>query len=214
VTDTGLALVSASSPLLKFWGKAFVFVVHIIKALPKPVLNNVGSYEKLFSIKNDYILFKIICCACYLLLHPYNQHKFDFLSSLFLFLGYNYTYKSYIFLTSSGKTIISRHVIVNEYLFPYTMPDNPFNINVTASSVSCLHYTPLTIIFSTCPSTTIINYTYTFPSQAIVSAPSLPSSADQVSLPTTNHTITNTHHITGAERIKNGSYFHCKMVAF
>lgn len=60
---------------------------------------------------------KVFGCACYLLLCPYNKHKFDFLSSLCLFLGYRAKTKGYICLSPSGKTYISRHVKLNEQLF-------------------------------------------------------------------------------------------------
>ena len=123
-------------------GEAFISTVHIINILPTSVLDNVSPHENLFSSKPYYTFLCIFGCACYPLLRPYNQHKFDFKSSLCLFLGYNNTHKGYVCLTPSGKTIISRHVIFNEYLFPFSKHDNPFVIhnesNTTDSSSSSL----------------------------------------------------------------------------
>ena len=92
VAETGLALLSAAYLPLKFWGEAFISVVHIISILPTPVLDNVSPHEKLFSSKPNYTFLRIFGCACYPLLRPYNQHKFDFKSSLCLFLVYNNTH--------------------------------------------------------------------------------------------------------------------------
>ena len=119
--DTSLALLTTASLPLKFWDEAFVSVVHIINLLPTSVLDNVSPHDKLFSYKYNYNFLCIFGCACYTLLRPYNQHKFDFKLSLCLFLGYNNnnTHKGYVCLTPSGKTIISRHVIFIEYLFPF-----------------------------------------------------------------------------------------------
>jgi len=114
VANTGLALLSAAFLPLKFGGEAFVSFVNIINLLRTLVLDNVSPHEKLFSSKPDYTFLCIFGCACYPLLRPYNQHKFDFKSSLCLFLGYNNTHKGYVFLTPYRKTIISRHVIFNE----------------------------------------------------------------------------------------------------
>ena len=86
IVDTGLALLSSSSLPLKYWGEAFNSVVHIINLFPTPMLNNISPYEKLFLLKPDYNFLNVFGCACYPLLRPYNQYKFDFRSSLFLFL--------------------------------------------------------------------------------------------------------------------------------
>jgi len=142
--DTGLALLSSSSLPLKYWGEAFNSAVHIINLLPTPMLNNISPYEKLFLLKPDYNFLKVFGCACYPLLRPYNQYKFDFHSSLFLFLGYDH--KGYICLAPSGKRIISRHVIFNEYSFPFSMPHNPFLIHDINVDTTSTFSSPLTIV--------------------------------------------------------------------
>jgi len=80
----------------------------------------------LFKSKPDYNPFKVFGCACYHLLHPYDKHKLDFWSTCYLFLGYSLHNKRYICLTTSSKTIISRHVIFNEDNFSFSKSTNPF----------------------------------------------------------------------------------------
>ena len=126
--DAGLALLDAASLSFRFWGEAFSYVVFSINILPTAVLHNLSPYEKLFPRKPDYAFLKIFGCGCYPLLRPYNKHKFDFRSSLCLFLGYDSHRKGYLCLTESGKFIVSRHVLFNEFIFPYSMPKNSFQL--------------------------------------------------------------------------------------
>ena len=158
VANIGLTLLSTASLPLKFWGETFVSIVHIINLLPTPVLDNVSPHEKLFSSNSDYNFLHFFGCACYPLLRPYNQHRFDFKSSLCLFLGYNNTHKGYVCLTLYGKTIISRHMILNEYLFSFSKHNNPFVLhndsNTTNSSSSSLPITMVLVPNCSSPITT------------------------------------------------------------
>ena len=92
----GLSLLAGASLPLKFWGESFSSAVHIINNLPTPVLLNKSPYETLFLHKPDYNFLKVFGWVCYPLLRPYNQHKFDFCSSLCLFLGNSTRNKGYI----------------------------------------------------------------------------------------------------------------------
>jgi len=96
ITESGLALLVGSLLPLTFWGEAFVLFVHIINVLPALVLQNLSPYEILFKKKPDYNFYKVFGCACYSLLRPYHSKKFNFHSSLCLFLGYSFNYKGYI----------------------------------------------------------------------------------------------------------------------
>lgn len=88
----GLSLLAGASLPLKFWGESFSSAVHIINNLPTPVLLNKSPYETLFLHKPDYNFLKVFGCACYPLLRPYNQHKFDFRSSLCLLIDIKFSY--------------------------------------------------------------------------------------------------------------------------
>jgi len=138
IVTTGLALLAAASLPLTYWGEAFMTVVTVINTLPTPVLQNNNPYSMLFHKDPDYQFFKVFGCACYPLTRPYNQYKFDFRSSMCLFLGYSPHHKGYICLSPTGKRYISRHVIFNEKLFPYTLSDNPFKPMVPSLSTSPL----------------------------------------------------------------------------
>ena len=128
----------------------------------------------LLSRKPDYTILKVFGCACYPLLRPYNQHKFDFRSSLCLFLGYASNCKGYTCLTSSGKFIYSRNVLFNELLFPYSMPSILFtgftNINTDSPTFS-----PILTVISASPTTSPSSISPELPS-LLSSAPSPPIS--------------------------------------
>ena len=109
------------------------------------MLNNRTPYEVLFNKKPTYEFFKVFGCACYPLLRPYNHHKFEYNASICLFLGYDSNHKGYLYLLPSGKTIISRHVIFNETVFPFSLTNNPFSIDSDLSS-STHSNVPLTVI--------------------------------------------------------------------
>ena len=148
--EIGLALLSTASLPYNFWGEAFLTATTIINHLPSSVLNNRSPYEVLFNKKPNYEFFKVVGCACYPLLRPYNHHKFEYHASICLFLGYDSKHKWYLCLLPSSKTIISRHVIFNETIFSFSLTNNPFSI------VSYLpHYThsnvPLTVVTSPTP---------------------------------------------------------------
>lgn len=66
----------------------------------------------------DYKSLKIFRCACFSLIRPHNQHKLEFRSSKYMFLGISYTY-DYKCMNWEGRSFISKHVIFNETVFPY-----------------------------------------------------------------------------------------------
>jgi len=175
IVDTDLALIVAACLPLRFWGEVFSSVVFTINILSTPVLHNLSLYEMLFSQKPNYTS-KSFGCACYPLLRPYNQHKFDFCSSL-CFLGYASNRKGYICLTPSGKFIFSRNVLFNELPFPYSIPSSLFTGSANINTDSLAFSPILTVIFA--PPTTS-------PSSISPESPSLLSSAPSPSISTTS----------------------------
>jgi len=89
--------------------------VNIINVLPSSVINFDTPYHLLFNTQPDYNFYKTFGCAYYPLIN-----KLNFCSSQCLFLGYNPQYKGYICESPSGKRYITRHVLFNEYVFPYS----------------------------------------------------------------------------------------------
>ena len=86
-------------------------------------------------------------------MRPYNKHKLDFRSACCLFLGYSLHNKGYICLSSSGKTFISRHVVFNEDVFPYSNPQYGFLPALSTPSISPPIHPTLTVLSSPTHST-------------------------------------------------------------
>jgi hypothetical protein len=54
---------------------------------------------------------------------PYNRHKMDFRSKNCIFIRYSTGHQDYKCLNvSTGKNFISRHVVFDESIYPYTVP--------------------------------------------------------------------------------------------
>ena len=102
-----------------------------------------SPYQTLFHKAPDYHFLKTFGYACYPLVRPYRQHKLDFCSDLCLFLGYSEQHKDYKCLSPTGKTYISKNVIFDESLFPYTQyfTKEPGS----ATTTSLLPYSPTLI---------------------------------------------------------------------
>jgi hypothetical protein len=75
----------------------------------------------LFHVKPDYTSLRIFGCACWPNLRPYNKHKLGFRSKQCAFLGYSNLHKCFKCLdTSSGQVYISRDVVFDENVFPFS----------------------------------------------------------------------------------------------
>lgn len=94
--------------------------VFLINRLPSLNLDNKSPFELLFQRVPDYKHLKSFGCVCYPLLKPYNSNKLQPKTSKFVFLGYPLDYKGYLcYNMSSGKYIVSRHVVFVKHLFPF-----------------------------------------------------------------------------------------------
>jgi hypothetical protein len=77
--------------------------------------------ERLLGQQPDYSLLCTFGCACWPNLRPYNTHKLAFRSKHCVFLGFNNQHKGYKCLdSSSGRVYISRDVIFDETVFPFS----------------------------------------------------------------------------------------------
>ena len=92
---------------------------YLLNRLPTPVVQNSSPFEILLGPKPDCHFLKIIGCACFPYLQPYNRHKLAFKSSKCLFLGYSPFHKGYRCLHPSGRIYIARSVHFDENSFPY-----------------------------------------------------------------------------------------------
>jgi len=88
-------------------------------------------------------------CSCLRLLKPYNAHKCDFRYHECLFLGYSTTHKEYTCLSPSGRTFISKDVLFNEYVFPFSsIFQNYFYIHSIPLEMSPCSLYPIIILAS------------------------------------------------------------------
>jgi hypothetical protein len=87
--------------------------------MPSYVLSHQSPYLALLKKKPDYSILRVFGCACYPLLHPYNNHKLMFRSVKCIFIGYSSNYRGYRCLDpSTNRVYISRHVVFDEGTFP------------------------------------------------------------------------------------------------
>jgi hypothetical protein len=121
IVETGLTLLAHCSAPLTYWAEAFQTACYLINRLPTPILNNESPFQKLFSLRPNYNFLRIFGCACWPHLRPYNKHKLDFRSDTCIFIGYSPSHHGYKCLhPSTGWIYISRHVIFDESIYPFT----------------------------------------------------------------------------------------------
>ena len=106
---------------LRFWDVAFQTACFLINRLPSKTIGNDTPITKLFGTQPDYSFLKTFGCACWPCLRPYNDKKLQFRSKRCVFLGYSSMHKGYKCLhITSGRIYISRDVVFDETIFPYS----------------------------------------------------------------------------------------------
>ena len=81
----------------------------------------ISPLEKLYNHTPDFSFLKFFWCACFPFLHPFNHHKLYFRSKRCVFIGYSNSHRGFKCLdASTGKVFVSRHVIFDEGIFPFT----------------------------------------------------------------------------------------------
>lgn len=106
---------------LKYWDEAFLAATYIINRVPSKVISFETPLERLFHKKPNYPALRTFGCACWPHLRPYNNHKLQFRSKQCVFLGYSQLHKGFKCLDiSSGRVYVSRDVIFDETVFPFS----------------------------------------------------------------------------------------------
>lgn len=119
--EVGLSLLAHAAMSLKFWDEAFITATYLINRTPTKLLQFSTPLERLFNKKPDYSILRVFGCACWPNLRPYNSRKLEFRSQQCVFLGYSPLHKGYKCLhVSTGRVYISRDVIFDENIFPFT----------------------------------------------------------------------------------------------
>jgi hypothetical protein len=106
---------------LKFWDEAFSATVFLINLLPSKVIDHATPHERLLHQPPDYSFLCTFGCVYWPNLRPYNDRKLAFCSKQCVFLGYNNLHKGFKCLNPSiGKVYISRDVVFDEQVFPFS----------------------------------------------------------------------------------------------
>jgi histone deacetylase 1/2 len=137
LVETGLALLAHSSLPLHFWDEAFLTACYLINRMPSPVINKQTPLFRLLGVEPNYSFLRIFGCACWPSLRKYNTHKLEFRSKACVFLGYSPMHKGYKCLDrSTGRIYISRDVVFDETVFPYSTPGVTVHASDLAESLS------------------------------------------------------------------------------
>lgn len=121
IVELGLSMMFQSQVPLHHWVEGFFTATHLINMLHSSSLKNKTPHEVLHNQKPDYSYLRVFGSACYPCLRSYSAHKFEPRSLQCVFVGYNADYKGYRCLyPPTGRVYISRHVIFDEKLFPFT----------------------------------------------------------------------------------------------
>ncbi|CAL5322875.1 unnamed protein product [Camellia sinensis] len=129
ITETAIALLHQSSLPLTYWFDAIATATFLINRLPSASLSHASPFQLLFHTSPDYSLLKVFGCLCYPWLRFASTHKLQPKSSPCVFLGYHPSIKGYrCFNLQTGHTLISRHVIFHETIFPFSTPSPTFTI--------------------------------------------------------------------------------------
>jgi hypothetical protein len=108
IVEVGLSLLAHASMPLKYWDEAFLAATYLINHLPTKTLDFSSPLERLFKEKPSYLGLRTFGCACWPNLRPFNNHKLQFRSKQYVFLGYSNMHKGFKCLdVTEGQIYIS-----------------------------------------------------------------------------------------------------------
>jgi transposase InsO family protein len=144
----------------RFWAEALHTSTYLLNRLPSTACPALTPHQALFDTPPRYDHLHVFGCACYPNTATTAPHKLAPRSTLCVFLGYSSDHKGYrCFDLSSRRILISRHVVFDESVFPYSSTSTP-----PSSDPDLDLFTP-------------------FPTDAVVEPPILPLSAGTRSPP-------------------------------
>lgn len=110
--------------------------------MPTKSLRNKSPMEVLLKEKTDYKNLRAFRCLYFAHLRPYNIIHTSWISDPHLvpFLGYEVNQKGYKCLDSNGKLFISRHVVLNEKVFPFRESNIKLHKRYTIQQILFLQY--------------------------------------------------------------------------
>ena len=128
IIEMGLTLLTQAKMPLHFWWEAFSTFTFLINHLSTPTLNHKSPINILLHVKPNLNFLKVFGYACFPHLRDYNQHKLDFRSTKYVFIGYSPNHKGYLCLHPLGRVYNSQSVTFNESDFPFAagFPNHTF----------------------------------------------------------------------------------------
>ncbi|GAA0164558.1 hypothetical protein LIER_20161 [Lithospermum erythrorhizon] len=170
IVETGLTLFAAASMPLTYWDDAFATSVYLINRLPTKVLGYISPYQMSTSRSPTYSFLKVFGCRFFPYLKPYNKHKLQYRSIPCIFIGYSPQHKGYQCLhLPTGKVYISRHVVFDESIFPFTQDALSTNSSSLSSNSNS---------YSITPSSLVVLPHHDFPPDSLLPPPQLPNSSN------------------------------------
>ena len=170
IVEVGLSLLAHSHLLMIYWKDVFQTATYIVNRLLTPVLHRKSPFKILYSRIPDYHFMRVFGYACWPNFRPYNRNKLKFRSKTCIFIGYSLCHQRYECLDPfTGKIYVSRNVIFDETLFPFSQ--NIVSVsdkNYPSTSVSLPHQ--IIVPLSPCPTNLQPNHisTYTPPAPFVL----------------------------------------------
>ena len=168
-------MLAHSSVPTSYWPYAFQYAVYLINRLPTVILHNKSPFKLLYNQSPSYALLRVFGCACFPFLRPLNKHKLQFRSKECVLLGLSFHHKGYLYFNRQTCQIyISRHVIFNEFSFPFASSSS--SSSPCPNSSTSGHDLPI-----------FIHFPFLVPSHPIfTSSPSHPSTPSHPTSPSSN----------------------------
>jgi hypothetical protein len=137
IVETGLTMLFHARLPKNLWIEAFMTAVYLINRLPSSKLAMDTPFFKLHGVHPDYNSLKVFGCRCFPYLRDYAKNKFEPKSYPCIFIGYSPLHKGYRCLHPPTKRVyLSRHVVFDEGILPYTDPRALFSSTSTDGSIS------------------------------------------------------------------------------
>ena len=168
LVDTNLALLAHANLPLRYWNYAFEMSCSSINNLLTPVLNNSFPYFVLFHKHPDYSTQKPFGCTIFPLLGLYNNHKFAFRSTPYVYLGPSPSHSgSQCLNLSNDRVYIARHVVFNPSLFLYRSHTAASQAPKDSSNFPWLHIKSVPLLSTgfvgnSCQTSTLSNIPFIF----------------------------------------------------
>ncbi len=135
IVETGLTMLFHARLPKNLRLEAFFTAVYLINRLPSSTIGMHTPFFKLHGIHPDYKSLKVFGCRCFPYLRDYAKNKFEPKSYPCVFLGYSPIHKGYRCLHPPTKRVyLSRHVVFDESILPFTDPKLLFSPGPTDST--------------------------------------------------------------------------------